>query len=71
MDYEYFRVEESEQFSFFRIPKALFTEKEFEGLSTDAKLLYGILLDRINLSKKNWEQAFSKLYYKNISCIAI
>ena len=43
MDYEYFRVEESEQFSFFRIPKALFTEKEFEGLSTDAKLLYGIL----------------------------
>ena len=32
MDYEYFRVEESEQFSFFRIPKALFTEKEFEGL---------------------------------------
>ena len=53
MDYEYFRVEESEQFSFFRIPKALFTEKEFEGLSTDAKLLYGILLDRINLSKKN------------------
>lgn len=53
MDFEYFRVEESEQFSFFRIPKALFTEKEFEGLSTDAKLLYGILLDRINLSKKN------------------
>lgn len=41
MDYEYFRVEESEQFSFFRIPKAPFTEKEFEGLSTDAKLLYG------------------------------
>ena len=58
MDYEYFRVEESEQFSFFRIPKALFTEKEFEGLSTDAKLLYGILLDRINLSKKNgWVDA--------------
>lgn len=53
MDYEYFKVEESEQFSFFRIPKALFTEKEFEVLSTDAKLLYGILLDRINLSKKN------------------
>ncbi len=52
MDYEYFRIEESEQFSFFRIPKALFTDKEFEVLSTDAKLLYGILLDRISLSKK-------------------
>lgn len=37
----------------FRIPKALFTEKEFASLSTDAKLLYGILLDRISLSKKN------------------
>ncbi len=52
-DFEYFRAEESDQFSFFRIPKALFSEKEFQGLSTDAKLLYGILLDRISLSKKN------------------
>ena len=51
-DFEYFRAEESDQFSFFRIPKALFTEKEFQSLSTDAKLLYGILLDRISLSKK-------------------
>ena len=39
-DFEYFRAEESDQFSFFRIPKALFTEKEFASLSTDAKLLY-------------------------------
>ena len=52
-DFEYFRAEESDKFSFFRIPKALFTEKEFASLSTDAKLLYGILLDRISLSKKN------------------
>ena len=52
-DFEYFRAEESDQFSFFRIPKALFSEKEFASLSTDAKLLYGILLDRISLSKKN------------------
>lgn len=52
-DFEYFRAEESDQFSFFRIPKALFTEKEFSTLSTDAKLLYGVLLDRISLSKKN------------------
>jgi hypothetical protein len=53
MGFDYFRAEESDQFSFFRVPKALFSEKEFEGLSTDAKLLYGILLDRISLSKKN------------------
>ena len=58
-DFEYFRAEESDQFSFFRIPKALFTEKEFASLSTDAKLLYGILLDRISLSKKNgWIDLF-------------
>lgn len=51
-DFEYFRAEESDQFSFFRIPKALFTEKEFASLSTDAKLLYGILLDRISYPRK-------------------
>jgi len=70
-DFEYFRAEESDQFSFFRIPKALFTEKEFASLSTDAKLLYGILLDRISLSKKNgWidNQGRVFIYYsiKNI-----
>ena len=49
--------------SFERHFKALFTEKEFEGLSTDAKLLYGILLDRINLSKKNgWVDADGYVY---------
>ena len=40
-------------FSFFRIPKALFQEQRFQNLSTDAKTLYGILLDRISLSVKN------------------
>ena len=40
-------------FSFFRIPKALFQEQRFQDLSTDAKTLYGILLDRMSLSVKN------------------
>ncbi len=40
-------------FSFFRIPKALFQEQRFQNLSTDAKTLYGILLDRMSLSVKN------------------
>ena len=63
-DFEYFRAEESDQFSFFRIPKALFTEKEFASLSTDAKVLYGILLDRISLSKKNgWIDSDGCLYH--------
>ena len=40
-------------FSFYRIPKALFQEPRFQNLSTDAKTLYGILLDRMSLSAKN------------------
>ncbi|MDO5392775.1 MAG: replication initiator protein A [Eubacteriales bacterium] len=63
MEFDYFRAEQSEQFSFFRIPKALFTEKEFESLSTDAKLLYGVLLDRLSLSRKNgWVDASGYVY---------
>ena len=40
-------------FSFYRIPKALLQEQRFQNLSTDAKTLYGILLDRMSLSVKN------------------
>ena len=53
MQYEYFYGAQAEQFSFYRIPKALFTEPNFRELSTDAKVLYGILLDRMSLSLKN------------------
>lgn len=51
--FDYFSEYESEQFSFYRIPKLLFSDAYFDGLSTDAKLLYGILLDRIGLSRRN------------------
>ena len=50
---DYFYGQAGEQFSFFRIPKALFQEQRFQSLSTDAKTLYGILLDRMSLSAKN------------------
>ena len=53
MQYEYFYGAQAEQFSFYRIHKALFTEPNFRELSTDAKVLYGILLDRMSLSLKN------------------
>ena len=63
MQYEYFYGAQAEQFSFFRIPKALFTEPNFRELSTDAKVLYGILLDRMSLSLKNqWLDAQNKVY---------
>lgn len=44
---------EAEQYSFYRVPKVLFTETVFRQLSTDAKLLYGLLLDRMQLSIRN------------------
>jgi len=63
MQYEYFYGAQVEQFSFYRIPKALFTEPNFRELSTDAKVLYGILLDRMSLSLKNqWLDAQNKVY---------
>lgn len=63
MQYEYFYGAQAEQFSFYRIPKALFTEPNFRELSTDAKVLYRILLDRMSLSLKNqWLDAQNKVY---------
>ena len=63
MQYEYFYGAQAEQFSFYRIPKALFTEPNFRELTTDAKVLYGILLDRMSLSLKNqWLDAQNKVY---------
>ena len=53
MALDYFYGQAGELFSFYRIPKALFQEPRFQSLSTDAKTLYGILLDRMSLSMKN------------------
>ena len=52
-DLDYFYGQSSELFSFYRIPKLLFQDSRFQLLSTDAKTLYGILLDRMSLSARN------------------
>ena len=52
-DLDYFYGQSSELFSFYRIPKLLFQDSRFQPLSTDAKTLYGILIDRMSLSFKN------------------
>ena len=63
MTYDYFYGQQADQFSFYRIPKALFTDEAFGSISTDAKLLYGILLDRMNLSAKNgWLDKEGRVY---------
>ena len=53
MTFHYFYGTEADQFSFYRIPKALFTDDYFKNLSSDAKILYGLMLDRMSLSIKN------------------
>ena len=63
MMYDYFYGIQAEQFSFYRIPKLLFTHPSFKGMSTEAKTLYGILLDRMNLSaKNNWIDEEGRVY---------
>ena len=54
---------EAEQYAFFRIPKILMTEPYFKDISTDAKLLYGMMLDRMSLSIKNgWMDENERVY---------
>ena len=44
---------EAETFAYYRVPKALFTNLHYIELSTEAALLYGLLLDRTGLSGRN------------------
>ena len=61
--YDYFYGAEAEQFSFYRIPKVLFTEERFKAISAEAKVLYGLLLDRMSLSAKNgWQDKENRVY---------
>ena len=53
MDFDYLYGEQSESYTFYRTPKVFFTDERFRGLSSDAKILYGILLDRVEMSRKN------------------
>lgn len=61
--YDYFYGAEAEQFFFYRIPKVLFTEERFRSVSAEAKVLYGLLLDRMSLSCKNgWLDKEGRVY---------
>lgn len=63
MKFKYFYGAEADQFSFYRIPKALFTDSYFKDLSSDAKILYGLMLDRMSLSIKNqWFDEKNRAY---------
>lgn len=59
----YFYGQQASQFSFYRIPKILFSDQRYSGLSLEAKILYGILLDRMELSARNhWLDEKGRVY---------
>ena len=63
MKFDYYYGSQADQFSFIRIPKAMLIEKTFSSLSLQAKMLYGVLLDRMGLSMKNgWFDSENKVY---------
>lgn len=63
MKYPYFRGLEADRYSFYRVPKALIKVDLFEKMSGDAKMLYAVLLDRMNLSLKNgWQDENGNAY---------
>ena len=63
MEFDYFYTEQSDQFAFYRIPKVLIVEDYFREMSTEAKLLYGLLLDRVSLSASSgWVDDQRRVY---------
>ena len=63
MKFNYYYGAQADQFSFVRIPRIMLTGKEFQVLSMAAKMLYGVLLDRMNLSMKNgWFDEENRVY---------
>lgn len=62
-DFEYYYGSEAEQFNFFRLPKKLIRDKQFKRISSEAKILYGIMLDRMALSVRNgWIDSENRVY---------
>ncbi len=63
LKFDYYYGVEAEQFSFYRVPRLLIKDERFKGLSSDAKLLYGLMLDRMALSVKNgWFDEADRAY---------
>lgn len=63
LNLDYYYGSEAEQYSFYRIPKALLTDPRYKSVSIEAKVLYGLLLDRMGLSVKNgWMDSSNRVY---------
>lgn len=63
LELDYFYGNDAEQFTFYRIPKVLFTDQRYKSVSVEAKVLYGLLLDRMSLSiRSGWLDADGRVY---------
>lgn len=63
LELDYFYGNDAEQFTFYRIPKVLFTDHRYKAVSVEAKVLYGLLLDRMSLSIRNgWLDDDGRVY---------
>ena len=61
--FDYFYGAQSDQFSFYRVPKVMFTDPAFQNVSAEAKILYGLFLDRMGLSaRNNWVDEQGRVY---------
>lgn len=62
-NFPYYYGNEAEQYVFYQVPKLLITDDRFSHVSTDAKMLYGLMLDRMSLSIKNdWRDENNRVY---------
>ena len=60
---DYYHGQEANQYNFYRIPKALFTDDHFKAMSAESKILYGLMPDRMGLSTRNgWLNADGRAY---------
>ena len=63
LDLNYYYGTEAEQYSFYRVPKTLLMDPRYKNVSIEAKVLYGLLLDRMGLSvKSGWMDADGRVY---------
>ena len=63
LNLDYYYGTEADQYSFYRIPKTLLTDPRYKSVSIEAKVLYGLLLDRMGLSVKNgWMDSEKRIY---------
>ena len=65
LNLEFYYGREAEQFTFYKLPKALITDERYKDISNNAKLLYGLMHSRMEYSKRRgWIDENNRVYIK-------